>query len=208
MSSSDDHARVTETAHVGALLFDADSARWRAHARVDKWDPEQTARVFARIGRQLCAADFERLRVAPYETLDAPGNLLTTAGLGRITSLIIGGGGQAATNTAARLGAGDSATAAAVGDTDLGAVAGSTHRWFQIMDATYPQAGAGVLTFKATFGTADGNFAWAEWGVDIGTPTVASGNTVNAVLLNHRIQSLGTKVAGATWALTTTITIS
>lgn len=185
-----------------------DCVTWRAHAFVEKWDDDQTDWVAARSGVLVpSAADFERLDVRPYATVEADGNLLTTAGLNRVTSLIIAGGGQGATNTSTRLGVGNSSTAAAVGDTDLGASAGSSNRWFQVMDATYPTQSNGVLTFKGTFATGDGNFAWAEWGVDVGTPTVSSSATVSALLLNHKITSLGTKVSGS-WALTATITLS
>jgi hypothetical protein len=132
---------------------------------------------------------------------------LTTAGLTRLASLLIAGGGQGATNTSARIGVGDTSTAATIADTDLAAASGSTHRYFQPMDATFPSASAGVITFKSTFATGDGNFAWAEWGIDIGTPTVSGGTTVAATLLNRKVASLGTKVSGA-WALTATITLS
>jgi hypothetical protein len=61
----------------------------------------------------------------------------------------------------------------------------------------------------ATFGTADGNFAWNEWGSDVGTATVTSSNTVNAVLLNHKTSiAQGTKASGQTWSATATITLS
>jgi hypothetical protein len=204
-----DTSRVTDSAAVAAAVpADDRFPLWRAHALVEKWDPEQTAWATERLGFEPKAADFDRLKIRPYDYAEAAGNLATTAGLNRITSLIIAAGGQAATNTATRLGTGDSSTAAAIGDTDLGAAAGSTHRWFQVMDATFPTQANGVLTFKSTFGTADGNYAWQEWGVDVAAPTVTSGNTVNALLLNHKIASLGTKVSGATWALTATLTIS
>lgn len=185
-----------------------DSIRWRPVATVEKYDDDQTAWVSRMLDiRKPLARHFELAGVKPYETLVAPGNLLTTAGLNRITSLIIAGGGQGATNTASRLGVGNSSTAAAVGQTDLQAAAGSANRWFQVMDATFPTQANGVLTFKSTFATGDGNFVWNEWGVDIGTPTVTSGNTVNALLLNRAVQSLGTKVSGS-WVLTATITLS
>lgn len=206
-----DSTRVADAAVVGASLPAADGQKlWVARAVVEKWSPDQSAWAAQLLGRAPQGDDFDRLGVCPDEVVEEVGNLITTAGLTRITSLITGGGGQAVTNTSARLGVGDSSTAAAVGDTDLGAIAGSTHRWFQVMDATYPTTSAGVITFKATFGTSDGNFTggWQEWGVDIGTPTVTSGNTVNATLLNHKIASLGTKVSGATWALTATLTLS
>lgn len=184
--------------------------RWNITATVDKFDPEQTAWVRERSGLVApVAADFAALGVEPSEVTVRPGNLVTTAGLTRITSLILGAGGQAVTNTSARLGVGNGAGTAAVGDSDLSASAGSANRWFQIMDATFPSSSAGVITFKSTFGTADGNFAWNEWGVDVGTPTVASGNTVAALLLNHKTSAaLGTKASGATWAFTATLTLA
>lgn len=183
--------------------------KWSAHAHVDKWDADQTEWVRQRSGLVApTAADFVALEVAPADTAEAAGNLLTTAGLARVTSLITAAGGQGVTNTAARIGVGNSSTAAAIGDTDLAASAGSSNRYFQPMDATYPTTSNGVITFKATFATGDGNFAWAEWGIDVGTPTVSGGTTVAALLLNRKVASLGTKVSGATWAFTATITLS
>jgi hypothetical protein len=77
------------------------------------------------------------------------------------------------------------------------------------MDATFPSTSAGVITFKSTFASADGNYAWNEWGIDIGTPTVTSSATVAACLLNHKTSAaLGTKTAGSSWAFTATITLA
>ncbi len=183
--------------------------KWTVHALVEKFDADQSAYALKKAGTDWLSGDQMRKLVgAPTDYAEAAGNLLTTAGLNRLTSLLIAGGGQAITNTSARLGAGNSNTAAAVGQTDLQASAGSANRWFQIMDATYPTQANGVVTLKSTFGTSDGNFAWEEWGVDVGTPTVSSGNTVAALLFNRKVASLGTKASGATWALTATITIS
>lgn len=185
-----------------------EALKWRVHLHVDKWTPEQTSQALAFYGVRWIEGDALGAIVAPAETLDLPGNLLTTAGLNRLTSLLIGGGGQALTNTACRIGTGNSTTAAAVGQTDLQAAAGSGNRWFQPMDATYPQQSNGVATFKATFGGSDGNYVWAEWGIDIGAPTVTAGNTVNALLLNRKVQAMGEKVSGSTWTVTATVTIS
>ncbi len=209
-----DGTTITDAAAIGAAVATDDPRPlWVAHARVDKFDdPDKVAYVLSRLPKQRAGqpqyADFAALGITPDDTAEAARNLITTAGLTRITSLIIAGGGQAATNTASRLGAGNGNTAEAVGNTDLSAAAGSSNRWFQIMDATYPQVAAGVITFRSTFASADGNFAWQEWGVDIGTPTVTSGNTVNATLLNRKVASLGTKVSGAVWTLTATLTLS
>lgn len=201
-----DAAHAVEGATIGAGLLADDSVRWRPVAVVEKYDDDQVAWVARKSGVAVPSAA-ELALVAPYETLEAPGNLLTTAGLQRLTNLMIGAGGQAATNTAARLGVGNSSTAAAVGQTDLQAAAGAANRQFKVMDATFPTAVNGVLTFKSTFATGEANFVWAEWGVDVGTPTVADGTTVNALLLNRAVQALGTKASGS-WVLTATITIS
>lgn len=206
--SHPDLAHGTDLAHVGALMDAADSMRWRPVVTVEKYDDDQTAWTARRSGVLTPAgADFEALGVKPYDVVEAAGNLLTTAGLQRLTNLLIGAGGTALTNTTARLGVGNSSTAAAVGQTDLQAAAGSANRWFQIMDATFPTAVNGVVTLKSTFATGDGNFVWAEWASDIGTATVTSGNTVNATMLNRAVQALGTKASGS-WVLTATITIS
>jgi hypothetical protein len=188
----------------------SDSVTWASSTLVEKFSPDQTAYAETLLGRAPSGDELRALCGEPEDGVheDATSNLLTTAGLSRLTSLLIGAGGQALTATATRLGVGDSSTAATVADTDLGAAAGSAHRQFYVMDSTYPTQSAGVLTCKSTFASADATFAWAEWLIDVGTPTVSNGTTVNALALNHKISSLGTKASGAAWALTATVTIS
>lgn len=141
-----------------------------------------------------------------YETNQVPGNLLTTAGIGRIATLLNAGTGNLISSTTARVGVGNSNTTAVIGDTDLNAAAGSTNRWFQTCTVTIP---SNVLTFVAVFASADGNFAWLETGIDIGTATVSSANTVNAVLLNHKNGiAQGTKASGQVWTATASVTFS
>lgn len=203
-----DIAHGVDLAHVTVGLTATESIRWSPVATVEKYDDDQTAWAAGRLGILVPeGADFEQLGIQPYETLVAPGNLLTTAGLNRLTSLLIGAGGQALTNTATRTGVGNSTTAAAVGQTDLQAAAGAANRQFKVMDATYPQQSNGVLTARSSFATGEANFVWNEWGLDVGTPTVADGTTVSALLFNRAVQSLGTKVSG-TWVLTATVTIT
>lgn len=203
-----DLAHGEDSARVAAAAGGRDSILWRPVATVQKYAEDKVQWVIDRTGIAVPDGALLESMVDPDEVAVSVGNLLTTAGLNRITSLIIGAGGQAATNTASRLGTGNGSTAAAVGNTDLAAAAGSTNRWFQIMDATYPTQANGVLTFRSTFASADGNYAWNEWGVDIGTPTVTSSAVVAATLLNRKVESLGTKVSGASWVLTATITLS
>lgn len=209
-----DTTLARDAAEVSAAMEAGDFFGWNPVAVVEKFSQDQVdfaTRKLEQLANGIYVPDGDFLREVCGEPEDgyaeAVGNLLTTAGLGRLTSLLIAGGGQGLTNTATRLGVGNSSTAAAVGQTDLQAAAGAGNRQFKVMDATYPQQSAGVVTAKSTFATGEANFAWAEWGLDIGTPTVADGTTVAALLLNRKVESLGTKVSGA-WALTVTITFS
>lgn len=202
-----DITRAADAAAVGASLDAADQLRWRVRARVDKFDDEQVAWVARRTGNVRPSGSLLAEHLDPYEVVHSQGNLLTTAGLNRLTSLLIGAGGQALTNTACRLGVGNSSTAAAVGQTDLQASAGAANRQFKVMDATFPTQANGVVTFKSTYPTGEANFVWNEWGVDVAAPTVTDGTTVNALLFNRKVDSLGTKASGS-WALTATVTIS
>lgn len=192
---------------VGTTIADISKARtvWTVH----RFDEEAVSWMMKRGILSPELTDFESARIESYRTTEVIGNLLTTSGLNRLTSLMIAGGGQAMTNTSARIGVGNGAGTAAVGDTDLSASAGSANRWFQVMAATYPQQSNGVVTLQSSFASADGNFAWNEFGIDVGTPTVSSGNTVNALLVNHKTSiAQGTKASGQVWTATATITFS
>lgn len=102
-------------------------------------------------------------------------------------------------NTNAFLGVGDSSTAAALTQTDLQA---SSNKLRKAMDATYPihtdstSSGGASLVFRATFGSSDANFAWAEWGIFNAS---SAGR-----MLNRKVTALGTKGSGATWVFTVT----
>lgn len=185
-----------------------DSIKWVAHAHIDKYDEGVVEELTQFLGYEPKGADFERLRIKPNDQAEAKGNALENAGLTRITTLIIGGGGLAYTATTGRIGTGDSTTAFDATHTDLQAASGSTHRYFMTLDATYPQVSVGVITSRATFGTADGNYAWQEWCWDVTAATVAAGTTVGTTMLNRKVASLGTKASGASWVFTTTITLS
>jgi hypothetical protein len=179
-------------------------ARWSPNAVIEKYS--WGAVDYVRAETHVDNPDGALLAkyVTPYEVLEVSGNLLTTVGLNRLTSLLIGAGGQALTATSCRLGVGDDSTAAAVGDTDLSTGA---NQYYRIMDSTFPTQANGVTTFKSTFGTGDANFAWNCWGLDVGTPTVTSSGTVSGTLFNRKVASLGTKSSTA-WVLTTTVTFS
>jgi hypothetical protein len=219
-----DDARAHDGVSVGVLAPLADRSVGTTAWRVERWDAEQTAWAVRRLSDlglgsykfdeqhslAISPAMFAKLDIRPYETTEFTGNLITTAGWTRLMNLLTNQSAtQALTATAVRIGVGDATTPAeAYADTDLAAVAGSTHRWFQ------PVSGAGslgtrTLAFTATFGTADGNYAWNEFGLDVGTPTVTASSTVNALLLNHKVGiAQGTKASGQTWSPTATLTFS
>lgn len=100
-------------------------------------------------------------------------------------------------NANAYIGVGDSTTAQAVGQTDLQA---ATNKLRKAMDATFPSGATNVLTFRSTFGTADANYAWQEWGVF----NAAAAGT----MLNRKVESLGTKTSTQTWQFTVTLTFT
>jgi hypothetical protein len=184
-----DHATARDGMAVGALVPLADHGGWDIVWTVRKYADET---AFTAGG--------------PYEISEVPGNLVTTAGWTRIVSLMNGAGGTAVTTTTARVGVGNGAGTAAAGDTDLSAAAGSTNRWFQTCTVSIA---TNVITLAATFASADGNFAWNEFGIDVATATVTSGNTVGTLLLNHKTSiAQGTKASGQVWTATATITFT
>lgn len=192
-----------------------DGLNWMAFAHVDKYSPDQVE--FARSKSGLLEPDRAALLTfvgAPEEEAENAGNLLVTAGLNRITNLIIGGGGAAFNNSQAIAGVGSSSTAATTADTHLGGDGSTTTAYYQAADATYPTQSNGVITMVDTFTSSNANFAWNEWCWGIATGTITPGGTfasvgTSPVMLNHKAPvTLGTKASGATWVLTTTVTLS
>jgi hypothetical protein len=132
----------------------------------------------------------------PYETLEREHNLLLNEGINAMWTLICGGSATAYNNTNARIGVGNSATAAAA--TQTGLQGASTA--FKAMDTSYPTYGTSQYAiFKSSFGDSEANFAWEEWTID-------NGATAN-LNMNRKVESLGTKTSG-TWSLQVTITLS
>lgn len=180
---------------------------------VQRWNEEQTREAKVRLREQgiiayrsLTPAVFRRVDIEPYSVSEVVGNLITNAGWTRLMNLLTNQSAtQALDATHCRIGVGNSNTAEAYTDTDLGAAAGSANRWFQLVSGA-GTLGTRTLAFSATFGTGDGNFAWNEFGLDFGT---ANGNTVTAPLFNHKAGiAQGTKASGQTWTATATLTFT
>jgi hypothetical protein len=179
-------------------------------ATVEKWDEDQVRYVVRKSGVPVPKRAVLASWVKPYETLEVEGNLLTTVGLGRLTSLLIAGGGVALSGTTTTcLGVGDTSTAAAVTDTQLGSNS-TGHSRYMIADSAPTRVTTTVtndtVQVVATFTTSDGNFTWSEWGIVIVT-TAANSDTfastgTSPLLLNHRISAMGVKASGSSWSLT------
>ncbi len=197
-----------------------DGIKWSAYARVLKYDGPTCIELARHLGHAPTAEDLRWMEahegLKPDSISEAHGNLLTTAGLARITALITANGGLNAFNNAnAVVGVGNSATAAAITDTDLNAATGATNRYVMGADSSNPTSSNGVITCNSTFVAANGNFAWQEWAWAIatgaitpGTGSMASVAATSLVMLNHKVQSLGTKISPAVWTLQATITLS
>lgn len=197
-----------ERAAIAAGLAPHDAVRWRARWSIHKYDDPTGA-----IAEALAdGADLDAFAAHLVDVLEREGNLLMYGGASCLWQCLIGNGtgtaGQALTyfnNGNAALGVGDSTTAAAATQTDLQA---ATNKLRKGMDATYPQhtdattSGAATITFRATFGSSDANFAWQEW-IVANSPTAGTGRA-----LNRKVESLGTKASGTTWVFTVTLTLA
>src|SRR5690606_532382 len=124
---------------------------------------------------------------------------LTNAGRNYIRDAVSQNGSPVAFNNAnARIAVGDSNTPFSPAQTDL--LGAATTR--RPMDVGFPDftQGSNITRFRATFGTGDANHVWEEWGV----VNAASGG----VLLNRKVESLGTKTSAQTWELTVDLTFN
>jgi hypothetical protein len=101
-------------------------------------------------------------------------------------------------STNARLGVGDSNTAAAATQTGLQA---ETNKTYKAMDANYLQRSNQTVEWRATFGSSDANYAWEEF-------TVVNAADDSEKNLNRKVASKGTKASGETWTLSLQITFS
>lgn len=121
---------------------------------------------------------------------------LTNAFRDYLAAKLAGGAASLFDNTNAHIGVGNGTTAFAASQTDLSGAS----KFRKGMDATYPQATAGAITFRSTFGTTEANFAWEEWGVF----NASTGGT----MMNRVVQNNGTKASTETKQVTVTITLS
>lgn len=200
-----------ETAELYARILNHDGVKETGWCHIDKYDDDMTRYTSDKLGIvSPQKRHFDALGIRPYDTVTVNGNAMTTQGLAQMTNALIGTGSLVLlTATTTRIGVGNGTTAWAAADTDLSASAGSTNRWFQIVDSAPTRVTTTVTNDSvqavATFATGDGNFAWQEWALNTSTATPASSNAVIAgTFWNRKVASLGTKASGS-WALTVKI---
>jgi hypothetical protein len=190
-----------------------EGGNWNAHALVRKYSPDQVAWATAKMGSEPAGHRLSLLFRDPEDgVFEEPGNLMVTVGLNLLTSLLEGGAGTPFSHADAIAGVGSTATAAAIGDTALGAD-NTSGAYYQQADSSYPTQSNGVITCQCTFGSGVANYAWAEWCLATGSGGITAGTHLSAVatspvMLNHKVSSLGTKSSGGSWVFVATITES
>ncbi|MHB1418491.1 MAG: hypothetical protein ACYCX4_02725 [Bacillota bacterium] len=174
-----DRGKAIIMAAVGASIGVEDKGKWRADWKIEKYHGDA-------IPENLFAVEH------------IPGNLLLNDGITLLLNLLIGAAGTAYNNANARIGVGDSTTAAAATQTGLQA---AVNKAWKAMDATYPQVAGQTVTFRSTFGVAEANYAWKEF-------TVVNAADDTGTNLNRKVEDHGVKASGDSWVISLTISIS
>lgn len=176
-----------------------DKIGWKAQWRIDKFkDPEDTVAKTLRAGipMQEAISLYAKAFICT-EVFEA--NIALNEGLQELIDIICGLGTPTKwDNSNARLGVGDSNAAENASQTGLQA---ATNKTFKAMDATYPQRSNQTAEWRATFGSAEANYAWEEY-------TVVNAASDTGKNLNRKISSKGTKSSGETWTLSLQITLA
>jgi len=149
-----------------------------------------------RIERYASEADYRKGPLLSASVFER--NLLLNSGITALLNLLTGAAAAHFGNANAALAVGDSNTAAVATQTGLQAV---TNKYYQAVEAGYPQISNQTITFRSVFGANDANFNWNEL-------AIVNGATAGDVHLNRRVSNQGTKASGQVWTLDATITFS
>jgi hypothetical protein len=197
-----------------------DGGRETATLLVEKFDLDMTRWAQRRLGvpRRVTIprSTFRRLKIRPFETVEAAGNLMTTAGWGQLFKSILGGSPTLFSATVGRIGIGSGSVAAVSTDTALGSIStngGLTgNNWVLCGVAPTDSTAATPCTsvFTASFGTSAAVGEWNEWAIDQGTASAGPTVTATAPMMNHAVPGvgvIGTK-GSATWTATATLSFT
>ncbi len=172
---------------------------WKAHWRIDKFHDSEGKIVQALHGGLTVFNAQQMFRNAYLGCEEWDANVALNEGLQELIDIVCGLGTPTKWDSSnARLGVGDSNATENASQTGLQA---ATNKTFKAMDATYPQRSGQTAEWRATFGSAEANFAWEEY-------TIVNAATDAGKNLNRKISSKGTKTAGETWVLSLSITFA
>jgi hypothetical protein len=176
-----------------------DRISWKALWRINKFkDPTDTIAKKLQAGLSTAQAKIEFAKEFLGDEI-IENNLALNEGIGDLLDLIGGLGSPTKWDNAnARLGVGDSNSTVVATQTGLQA---ATNKAFKAVDATWPQRTNQTLEWRATFASADANFAWEEY-------TIVNAADDTGKNLNRKCASKGTKVVGESWVLDLQITLS
>jgi len=170
---------------------------WKAEWTIYKWGKNQDEiAMFLQNGGSI----EEAIRIFGIQPVVEimEDNVALNEGLQELIDIICGIGTTTKwDNSNARLGVGDSNTAADPAQTGLQ----GTNKTFKTMDSGYPQRSNQTAEWRATFGSAEGNHSWQEF-------TVVNAADDTGDNLNRKVENKGTKASGETWTLSVKITFS
>lgn len=187
-----------------------DKIEWKMHARVLKYEPGQVLAAEAKLGRKLTVADVHRMSgsglLVPDDIVEIPGNATVDVGKQRLGDLFTGTG-QAFTTARGVTGVGNSSTANA---SNMTALQGAS-QFYKGLDGA-PNSVTGSVSASTTFLGSEANFDWNEWCWAIATaaPTANASfatATTSGVMINRKVQTLGTKAVNAVWTLAASVSI-
>lgn len=160
----------------------SEHSQWKITWRVDKW--HDTARKLA---------GFE-----PDEVVIESQNIILDSGANEMLKLIAGIGGTAYSSANSYIYVGTDSTAENAAQN--GILATGANRAYAKVDTGFPTVEGRTLTYQASFGEDIANFEWNE-------VSIVNGTGPNAVAMNRKVKSIGTKVTG-TWMLKIDITLT
>lgn len=150
--------------------------KWKINYVVEKW--------------HSMADKLNNLR--PYEVVRFGENIVLDNGANEMLKLLAGNTTATAYNNAnAKIYVGADSTAEAASQT--GILATGANRAYANLDSGYPTVSGRILTFRASFGETEANFAWNE-------ASITNGTGASAVALNRKVSSMGVK-NGGTWTI-------
>jgi hypothetical protein len=175
-----------------------DNFRWKSKWRIDKFY-DSTGEIAEALTKGLSVEEAVKLAGASYlgsEVFD--GNIALNEGLQELIDIICGLGTPTKWDASnARLGVGDSSASESASQSGLQ----GTNKAFKGMDSGYPSRTNQTAEWRATFGSAEANFAWNEF-------TVVNAADDSGKNLNRKVAAKGTKQSGETWTLSLQITFS